>query len=60
MEFIALVLHFAIVLLQLIDEVARPIHMHALDALPCKVDNDPCNLHWSVLSDELANDQLTR
>jgi hypothetical protein len=59
-KLIALVLRFATVLLQLIDEVAHPVHLHPFDTLPCEVNYEPCDLCRTVLSDEISNDQLTR
>jgi len=58
-KLIALVLRFAKTLLQLIDKVAHPIHLHPFDTLPYKVDYESCDLCQEVLSNELSSDQLT-
>jgi hypothetical protein len=59
-KLISLVLHFTAILLQLVDEVSHPIHLHPFDTLPCEFNYEPCDLCRIVLSDELASDQLTR
>ena len=58
MKLIALVLCFMEILLQLIDEVAHPIHLHPFDAFSYEVDDEPHDLRWFVLPDELTSDQL--
>jgi hypothetical protein len=44
MEFISQVMGFATILLQLIDEVVFPVHMHALHTFSCEVD--PGGYQW--------------
>jgi hypothetical protein len=58
MKLVALVLYFEEILLQLVDKVARPIHLHPFDAFSCVVDDEPRDLRWSVLPDEITNNQL--
>jgi hypothetical protein len=59
-KLVALVLCFATILLQLVDEVARPVHLHPFNAFSCEVDDKPRDLRWSILPDELTNDQLDK
>jgi hypothetical protein len=59
MKLISLILRFAEVLLQLVDKVARPVHLHSFYTLPCKVYYELCNLSRTVLSEELANYKMT-
>jgi hypothetical protein len=54
MEFIPLILHFATVFLELVDEVARLVHLHPLHALPSEVHYEPSDLFRMVLSDEIS------
>jgi len=58
MEFIPLILGFAIVFLELVDELKHPVHLHNLYALPSEVHYEPSNLCWMVISDDLANCKL--
>jgi hypothetical protein len=58
MEFIALVLCFMVVLLKLVDEVTRPVHLHPLHALSYEVYHEPNDLCLMVLSDDLASYKL--
>jgi hypothetical protein len=57
-KLISLVLCFMTLLLQLVEEVARSVHLHLFDAISCEVDDEPHDLHRFVLPDELTNDQL--
>ena len=59
MKLISLILRFAAVLLQLVDEVTRLVHLHAFYALPCKVYYKSSDLHWVVLSDEITIYNMT-
>jgi hypothetical protein len=59
MEFISLVLHFATFLLDIVDKVTHPVHLHPLHALSCEVYYESCDLCGMVLSDELAKYKLT-
>jgi hypothetical protein len=58
-KLVALVLCFATVLLQLVDEVAHLVHLHSFNAFSCEVDDKPRDLHWSILLDEITNNKLT-
>jgi hypothetical protein len=58
MKLVALVLCFATIFLQLVDEVAHPDHLHPFEAFSYEVNDEPCDLRWSLLPDELSNDQL--
>jgi hypothetical protein len=58
MELVSLILCFAIVFLELVDEVAHPIHLHPLHEFPCEVHHEPDDLHGAVLSNELASYEL--
>jgi hypothetical protein len=59
MEFIALILFFATILLQLVDEVNHPIHLHSFYTLPCEVYDESSDLRQMVLSDDIARYKLT-
>jgi hypothetical protein len=52
--------HFPKIFLQLVDKVARPIHLHSSNAFSCEVNDKPCDLHWFILPDVLTSDQLER
>jgi hypothetical protein len=56
-KLVALVLCFATILLQQVDEVAHPVHFHSFNAFSHEVDDKPRDLCWSVLPDELTNNQ---
>jgi hypothetical protein len=58
MELVSLILCFTTVFLELVDEVAHPVHLHPLHALPCEVHHEPGDLRGVVLSDELASYKL--
>ena len=58
MEFISQVLGFEAILLQLIDEVVRPVHLHALHTFFCEVHHEPDELCGAILSYELASYEL--
>jgi hypothetical protein len=49
---------FTTILLQLVDEVSRPVHLHPFSALSYEVNDEPHDLRWSVLPHNLTNDQL--
>jgi len=55
MKLISLILRFAIVLFQLVDEVTRLVHLHSFDALPFEVYYKYNDLRWVVLSNELTS-----
>jgi hypothetical protein len=57
-KLVALVLCFLKILLQLFDDVARLVHLDSFNALSYKVDDEPRDLCWSILLDEITNDQL--
>jgi hypothetical protein len=54
MEFIPLILCFAAVFLELVDEVTFPVHLHPLHALPNEVYYQPGDLCRTVLSEEIS------
>jgi hypothetical protein len=58
-KLVALVLCFSTSLLQLVDEVAHLVNLHAFNAFSCEVDDEPHDLRWSILPDDITNDQLT-
>ena len=58
MEFIALILCFTIVLLELVDEETHLVHLHSFYALSCEVYYKSSDLCQTVLSDELASYKL--
>jgi hypothetical protein len=58
MKLVALVMCFADILLQLVDEVAHPVHLHLFETFAYEVDNKPRDLRWYFLLDSLTNDQL--
>jgi hypothetical protein len=58
MELISLILRFATVFLELVDELARPIHLHSLHAFFCEIHHKLGDLRRAVLSDELASYEL--
>jgi hypothetical protein len=53
-----LILSFAKVFLEFIDEVNRPIDMHSLKTFFCEVHHEPDDLCGVVLPYELANYEL--
>jgi hypothetical protein len=57
-KIIASVLGFATIFLELVDEVAHPVHLHPFDALSWEVNDEPCDLRRSVLPDKITRDQL--
>jgi hypothetical protein len=57
-KLVALVLRFMTILLQLVDEVAHPVHLHSFNAFSSEVDDEPRDLRWSILPNELACYQL--
>jgi hypothetical protein len=58
MEFISQILGFMTILLQLIDEVVRLVHLHALHTFSCKVHHEPDDLCGAVLPYDLASYEL--
>jgi hypothetical protein len=58
MKLVALVLCFAEILLQLVDEVVCQVHLHPFNAFSCEVDDEPRDLHGLVILDEITSDQL--
>jgi hypothetical protein len=54
MEFIPLILCFAKIFLELVDEVTLPVHLHPLHALPREVYYEPSDLCWTIIFGELA------
>jgi hypothetical protein len=54
MELISLILRFAAVFLEIVDEVARPFHLHPLHAFSCEVHHEPDDLRGVVLSHRLS------
>jgi hypothetical protein len=58
MEFIAQVLGFVEIFLQLIDEVAHPVHLHALHTFSWEVHHEPSDICGVVLPYELASYEL--
>jgi hypothetical protein len=57
-ELISIILSFATLLLELIDEVTRPIHLHALHTFFDKVHHEPSDLCGEVPSYQLSNYEL--
>jgi hypothetical protein len=53
-----MILHFTTVLLQLIDEVTHPVHLHSFYTLSCEVYYKSIDLCWTVISDKLASYKL--
>jgi hypothetical protein len=53
-EFVSQILSFATVFLEFIDEVTRPIHLHALHTFSCDIHHEPSDLCGVVLPYELA------
>jgi hypothetical protein len=60
MELVSLILCFVEDFLELVDKVARPVHLHPLHTLSCKVHHEPSDLLGVVLSDNLAIYKLAR
>jgi len=58
MELISLILRFMVVFLELVDEVAHPIHLHPLHAFSCEVHHEPGDLHGAILSDKISSYKL--
>jgi hypothetical protein len=58
-KLVALFLCFMKILLQLVDEVARLVHLHPFNSLSYEVNDEPHDLRWSILPDELACYLLT-
>jgi len=49
-ELVSLILSFAKVFLDIIDELNHPIHLHPLHAFSCEFHHEPDDLHGAILS----------
>jgi hypothetical protein len=53
-ELISLILSFATVFLNLIDDVTHPIHLDSLHTFSCEVHHEPSDLCGEILSYDIA------
>jgi hypothetical protein len=59
MKLISLILRFTAVLLQLVDEVTHPVHLHSFYTLPYEVYYKSSDLCQTILFEEITSYKLT-
>jgi hypothetical protein len=57
-EFVSFILRFTVVLLDFIDKVTHPIHLHSLHTFSSEVHHEPGDLCGVVLSYDLSSYEL--